>query len=73
MAKTDFKPGDKVHHKVGSPQMVVAAISNTGVIKCTWFDNWHNKQEETFIAAELELSDPHAINASTLMVMEQLD
>jgi uncharacterized protein YodC (DUF2158 family) len=72
MAKTEFKAGDKVHHKTGSPQMVIASINNAGAIRCTWFIGWY-RQDETFTAAELELSDPRAINVDTLLVMEQLD
>lgn len=53
----NFKIGDVVVLKSGSPIMTVADIDDQGNVTCTWFDKDKNRKNEIFKSDMLEKCD----------------
>lgn len=63
MAEQKFQPGDVVTLKSGGPRMTVVDYGKYGhgdeeSYLCKWFDNKHNRMQDTFTEAELERDVP---------------
>jgi uncharacterized protein YodC (DUF2158 family) len=57
-----FKPGMKVHHKTGSPQMIISSVTKGGKFNCTYFLQGYCV-DVTLTEDELEASDESAFNS----------